>query len=126
MISFSLSRLLELFREQMDFLELARARQSCRAYDPHRPVEQEKLDAVLEAARLAPSACNGQPYHITVCRGEAAQAAAYFSDERASANVAVDYTLAKFVKKQSGSAPGHVIYTDYYTAYVNPAKPKGK
>ena len=60
----------------MDFLELARARQSCRAYDPHRPVEQEKLDAVLEAARLAHSACNGQPYHITVCRGEAAQAAA--------------------------------------------------
>ena len=60
----------------MDFLELARARQSCRAYDPHRPVEQEKLDAVLEAARLAPSACNGQPYHITVCRGAAAQAAA--------------------------------------------------
>ena len=56
---------------------------------------------------------------------EAAQAAAFFSDERASANVAVDYTLAKFVKKPSGSAPGHVIYTDYYTAYVNPAKPKG-
>ncbi len=57
---------------------------------------------------------------------EAAQAAAFFSDEKASANVAVDYTLAKFVKKPSGSAPGHVIYTDYYTAYVNPAKPKGK
>lgn len=57
---------------------------------------------------------------------EAAQAAAFFSGERASANVAVDYTLAKFVKKPSGSAPGHVIYTDYYTAYVNPAKPKGK
>ena len=57
---------------------------------------------------------------------EAAQAAAFFSDKRASANVAVDYTLAKFVKKPSGSAPGHVIYTDYYTAYVNPAKPKGK
>ena len=36
-------------------------------------MEQEKLDAVLEAARLAPSACNGQPYHITVCRGQAAK-----------------------------------------------------
>ena len=56
---------------------------------------------------------------------EAAQAAAYFSDERASSNVAVDYTRVKFVKKPSGSAPGHVLYTDYYTAYVNPAKPKG-
>jgi nitroreductase len=30
------------------------------------------LDAVLESARLAPSACNAQPYKITVCRGEAA------------------------------------------------------
>lgn len=60
----------------MNFMEIAKNRQSCRSYDPDRPVEQEKLDAVLEAARLAPSACNGQPYHITVCRGEAAKAAA--------------------------------------------------
>lgn len=60
----------------MDFLEIARQRQSCRSYDETRPVEREKLDAVLEAARLAPSACNGQPYHITVCTGEAARKAA--------------------------------------------------
>ena len=60
----------------MDFLEIANARQSCRSYDPSRPVEQEKLDAILEAVRLAPSACNGQPYHITVCTGDAARAAA--------------------------------------------------
>ena len=60
----------------MNFLEIAQTRQSCRAYDQARPVEQEKLDAVLEAARLAPSACNAQPYHLTVCRGEAAKAAA--------------------------------------------------
>lgn len=56
----------------MDFLEIARNRQSCRSYEETRPVEQEKLDAVLEAARLAPSACNGQPYKITVCRGQTA------------------------------------------------------
>lgn len=57
----------------MNFLEIAKARQSCRAYDCERPVEEEKLNSVLEAARLAPSACNGQPYHITVCRGETAR-----------------------------------------------------
>ena len=57
----------------MDFMTIAQTRQSCRNFDPDRPVEQEKMDAVLEAARLAPSACNGQPYHLTVCRGEAAQ-----------------------------------------------------
>ena len=60
----------------MNFLEIANQRQSCRSYDESRPVEQEKLDAILEAVRLAPSACNGQPYHLTVCRGEAAKAVA--------------------------------------------------
>ena len=60
----------------MNFLEIANARQSCRSYDETRPVEQEKLEAVLSAARLAPSACNGQPYHFTVCRGQAAKAVA--------------------------------------------------
>lgn len=60
----------------MDFLEIAQTRQSCRGYDETRSVEQEKLDAILEAARLAPSACNGQPYHITVCRGYSAKAVA--------------------------------------------------
>ena len=47
----------------MDFLKIAQTRQSCRSYDETREVEREKLDAVLEAARLAPSACNSQPYH---------------------------------------------------------------
>ena len=57
----------------MDFLKIANTRQSCRSYDESRPVEQEKLDAILEAFRLSPSACNGQPYHLTVCRGDAAR-----------------------------------------------------
>ena len=60
----------------MDFLEIANHRQSCRGYDPDRPVEREKLEAILEAVRLAPSACNAQPYHLTVCRGETAKAVA--------------------------------------------------
>ena len=60
----------------MNFLEIAQQRQSCRAYEENRSVEPEKLDAILEAARLAPSACNGQPYHITVCKGAAAEAVA--------------------------------------------------
>ena len=57
----------------MNFLEIANTRQSCRAYDETRPVEDEKLNAILEAARLSPSACNGQPYHLTVCTGETAK-----------------------------------------------------
>ena len=57
----------------MNFTEIAETRQSCRSYDAFRPVEEEKIAAILRAAQLAPSACNGQPYHITLCRGEAAQ-----------------------------------------------------
>ena len=60
----------------MNFMEIANVRQSCRAYDETKPVEREKLDAILEAARLSPSACNGQPYHFTVCTGDTAREAA--------------------------------------------------
>ena len=57
----------------MDFMEIAKLRQSCRSYDETKPVEKEKLEAMLEAARLAPSACNSQPYHFTVGTGETAK-----------------------------------------------------
>lgn len=57
----------------MNFSEIANNRQSCRAYNPDKEVEIEKLQVVLESARLSPSACNGQPYHITVCKGESAK-----------------------------------------------------
>ena len=57
----------------MNFTEIAENRQSCRSYDTGREIEQQKLDRILSSARLAPSACNGQPYHITVCKGDAAK-----------------------------------------------------
>lgn len=60
----------------MNFYEIAQARQSCRKYDANRAVEEEKITAILETARISPSACNGQPYHFSVCRGETAKAVA--------------------------------------------------
>lgn len=56
----------------MNFSEIAERRQSCRNFDSERTVEEEKVVEILESARLSPSACNGQPYHITVCTGSAA------------------------------------------------------
>jgi len=53
-----------------DFLELVASRQSDRAYDKNRMVEQEKLDRILEAARLSPSACNAQPWRFIVVTNE--------------------------------------------------------
>jgi len=49
------------------FLELARNRYSCRNYDS-RPVEADRLEQVLEAGRIAPSAANMQPWHFFVIR----------------------------------------------------------
>ena len=49
----------------MDFLALAQSRQSDRAYEK-RPVEREKLERILRAACLAPSACNAQPWKFVV------------------------------------------------------------
>ena len=57
----------------MNFTEIALTRQSCRSYDETRAVEEEKLNAILAAACLAPSACNSQPYHFTVCQGQTAK-----------------------------------------------------
>ena len=57
----------------MNFTEIAQNRQSCRNFNSEKAVEQEKIDATLNSARISPSACNGQPYHITVCTGDAAQ-----------------------------------------------------
>lgn len=60
----------------MNFYEIAENRQSCRNYNGEKTVSREVLNRILEAGRLAPSACNSQPYHITVCSGRAARAAA--------------------------------------------------
>ena len=51
----------------MDFIELAAKRSSIRGYKPE-PGDEALLGRVLEAGRLAPSACNRQPYHIVVVR----------------------------------------------------------
>ncbi|MBO5396100.1 MAG: nitroreductase family protein [Clostridia bacterium] len=53
----------------MDFTELSKLRQSCRKYNPEKAVDEEKISTILEAANLAPSACNSQPYNVTVAKG---------------------------------------------------------
>ncbi|MCR4936766.1 MAG: nitroreductase family protein [Lachnospiraceae bacterium] len=53
----------------MDFLELAKKRYSCKKFDS-RKVEREKLEAILEAGRLAPTAKNMQEQHIYVLESE--------------------------------------------------------
>lgn len=55
----------------METLEAIRKRCSLKAHLSGRAIEPEKLDLVLEAARLAPSARNTQPWRFVVVRGQA-------------------------------------------------------
>lgn len=55
----------------MSFMDLAKNRYSERYFDT-KPVEQEKIDKILEAGRTAPTACNYQPQRIYVIQSEEA------------------------------------------------------
>jgi len=57
----------------MDFIELAARRYSVRKFSG-KPVEKEKVDLILKAAQLAPTACNNQPQRILVLESESALA----------------------------------------------------
>ena len=59
----------------MTFLDLAKERYSER-YFASRPVEDEKLQLILEAGRIAPTACNCQPQRIYVIKSEEAMSKA--------------------------------------------------
>jgi len=61
----------------------------------------------------------GTPSEEDLCR--AAQIAAYHSKGRSSANVPVDFTRVRYVKKPAGAKPGFVIFTHNRTLYVDPS-----
>ena len=68
--------------------------------------------------------------HVILCTGggeadmksmeEAAMLAAWYSQAGESANVPVDYTQVRYVKKPAGARPGMVIYEPYQTLFVTP------
>lgn len=53
----------------MNFIEIAKKRYSCRNYKSDK-VEQEKLDLILEAGRIAPTGGNCQPQRLIVIQQE--------------------------------------------------------
>ena len=86
----------------MDFLEFVTTRQSVRAFDTERPVEKEKLNGSSEAARLAPSACNAQPWHLIVV------------DEPELKNKVADATSARALGMNhfTKQAPVHIVLVE--------------
>jgi Nitroreductase len=85
-----------------DFQTLAAARQSDRAFDADRPVERDKIERILEVARLAPSACNAQPWHFIVV------------DELELKNKVADATSTKLLGLNhfTKQAPVHIIVVE--------------
>ena len=65
----------------MDFLELVKERYSVRGYSD-KPVEKEKMDYILESARLAPSATNAQPWKLYVATDQKVKEGIYNSYPR--------------------------------------------
>lgn len=79
----------------MDFEQLTMQRQSCRAYDAGRPVEDEKIAKLVAAAKIAPSGMNAQPYDLWVVRSpEKVQA---IKDAKAPFNKFIDNVGTFFV-----------------------------
>lgn len=54
------------YNRPMEYTELIRFRESIRNYDSERPVDRKTLERILEAGRMAPSACNLQPWKFLV------------------------------------------------------------
>ncbi|MFH1619667.1 MAG: nitroreductase family protein [bacterium] len=54
----------------MDFFEVLEKRRSIRGFDSTRPVKDEDISRILEAARMAPTAGNLQPFKIIVVKTE--------------------------------------------------------
>ena len=65
----------------MDVFEAIRVRRSIRRYKPI-PVEKEKLERVLEAGRLAPSAANKQPWHFVIVTDQSTRETLRVAHER--------------------------------------------
>jgi len=85
-----------------DFYELVANRQSTRAFDRERTVDRKIVNRILEAARLAPSACNAQPWHFIVV------------DEPELRNKVADAASAKLLGMNhfTKQAPVHIIVVE--------------
>lgn len=85
-----------------DFYKLVEHRQSTRAFDPERKVDRETVTRILEAGRLAPSACNAQPWHFIVV------------DEPELKDKVADATASKILRMNhfTKQAPVHILVVE--------------
>lgn len=84
-----------------DLIELIKYRQSDRAYLSN-PIEKDKLERILEAGRLAPSACNAQPWKFIIV------------DQQELKNKIADCTSSKILGMNhfTKQAPIHIVIVE--------------
>ena len=91
----------------MDFHELVKKRQSVRSYSV-KPIERSAIDTCLEASRLAPSACNSQPWSFIVVDEEPLRT------EFAKAVFGGIYKMNSFAEK----APAFILVIKEASSYI--------
>lgn len=64
----------------MKFSQMALLRESCRNFKAE-PIPKEHLISIIETAHISPSACNSQPWHLTLAVGESAKKVASCTQE---------------------------------------------
>ena len=85
----------------MNFSDLTIKRESCRRYSSQ-PVEKEKLEAMVEAARLAPSAVNSQPWFVHVVTDPVLLPKVIAATQIGGANLFVSHAQAMLIITEEG------------------------
>ncbi len=102
----------------MDFFNLVQNRQSARVY-LKKQVEIEKINKIIETARLAPSACNSQPWKMLVVRDEKNANALKDAliDGKINAFLNDVSSFIALVEEPAILRAGVNVESDYYTEY---------
>jgi len=102
-----------------DFIKLCEKRQSCRKFSDS-PVEHEKLVSCAQAARLAPSACNSQPWSFIVAESANVVAEIAKSGQQLGINAFLEgaKAFAVVVEEHATLIPGirSVLDSQYFAA----------
>lgn len=92
-----------------ELLKTMQQRQSCRHFSDKK-VEDEKIVACVNAASLAPSACNTQPYHFYICNTpETVSAAAEFIRGETVNSWAGEAAAFAIVTQEHAELPSRVV-----------------
>lgn len=104
-----------MYIKPMEIFDLLQARRSIRKFDPTRPVADEVIERIIEAGRIAPSACNKQPWHFYLIKSEEARKKIWSCYDREWVKDAYAYILVTGEVNQPWTYPDGYGDTSLYT-----------